>query len=268
MYELLMLYEAEPRRILELALKQKNPATLSYRENNRWHLARVQFVNVGTDNFEVQLIPRKKNENININPCQQIGVSIKFKFSFGKFIFDTKVDDAPPYRKTDGIISMQIPEEIEFVQRRSYMRVKVPANLNVDVSVWPKIFPKVYANNDLQSTQKPSQGKLIDISAGGLQIAFEKGHAPKITKGQFVGLKFVALEHETALSFSACIKSIYPSANNENICIGLQMIGLEASPEGRLTLQRLCNVVEQYMAMNDSEKPRSISIDNAVYNRS
>jgi hypothetical protein len=28
------------------------------------------------------------------------------------------------------------------------------------------------------------------------------------------------------------------------------LVGLEASPEGRLILQRLCNIVEQYSKMN------------------
>jgi hypothetical protein len=58
------------------------------------------------------------------------------------------------------------------------------------------------------------------------------------------------MPYEMPLMFDAQIRNILPTAGEKSICLGLRIVGLEASPEGRQVLQRLCNVAEHYYQIN------------------
>ncbi len=133
-------------------------------------------------------------------------------------------------------------------------------------------------------------GRLMDISAGGAQVVVpqrfgpdprfrggdvipaeagitaegqnpsspEQGADPAAAlatgfkKGQFVGVRFTPLPYETPLMLSAQIRNVLPTADGQNASLGLQIVGLEASPEGREVLTRLIGVVERYYQINQS----------------
>ena len=121
------------------------------------------------------------------------------------------------------------------------------------------------------------QGRLLDISAGGAQIVVqnhnvtnssesfkhdskpdESGEShpdmekPNFKKGQFVGVRFTPMPYETPLTFSAQIRSALPTADGQGVSLGLQIVGLEASPEGHQVLTRLIAVVGRYYQINQS----------------
>ncbi|MHC4657723.1 MAG: PilZ domain-containing protein, partial [Planctomycetota bacterium] len=96
------------------------------------------------------------------------------------------------------------------------------------------------------------QGRLIDISAGGAQVAVDAGQEPDFRNGQFIGMRFTPMPYETPLMFNGQIRNILPTADGKSICLGLQIVGLEASSEGRQILQRLCSVVERYYQINQT----------------
>ena len=118
------------------------------------------------------------------------------------------------------------------------------------------------------------QGKLVDISAGGAQVMIpcqneaesqitndeatsDKLHAscfaaqrPTFKKGQFIGLRFTPMPYERPLMFNAQIRNILPAEDHKCIYLGLQIVGLEASAEGRAVLSRITSVVERYHQLN------------------
>jgi hypothetical protein len=134
------------------------------------------------------------------------------------------------------------------------------------------------------------QGRLMDISAGGAQIVIpiavrhpvadctglgqsiaRREASPSgvrhpladpdeadfdFRKGQFIGLRFTPLPYETPLMFNAQIRNILPTADHTALCLGLQIVGLEASAEGRQTLARIAAVVDTYHRINDAAKKR------------
>lgn len=170
-----------------------------------------------------------------------------------------------------GAIVLAVPDRIEIVQRRSYYRVDVPKSLKVNVLVWHRgqnyVPGAATCSPDKQQdssactgvtadandeTRDYYQGRLIDISAGGAQIAVDAAQKPDLRKGQFIGLTFTPMPYERPLIFDAQIRNILPTADSQNICLGLQIVGLEASSEGRQILERLCNVVERYFQINQS----------------
>ena len=162
-----------------------------------------------------------------------------------------------------GVISLVAPDKVSIVQRRSYFRVRVPDTLKVAVCMWHRDYRR-----STEHSQDPGsedwrgralhywQGKILDISAGGVQVVIDVEQRPDFRKGQFVCLRFTPMPYEIPLMFDAQIRNILPTANGRNICIGLQVVGLEASAEGRKILERLCNVVEVYYQVNQSGAKR------------
>ena len=53
------------------------------------------------------------------------------------------------------------------------------------------------------------------------------------------------------LIVNAQIRTVLPTADENAICLGLQLVGLEASQEGRETLTRIAQVVEYYHQINE-----------------
>lgn len=287
MKELTMLNGAEPREILRTVIEKKTPAVMSYLSKGKWHIANVLLTNLGANRLDTHLSPRKmgptsqkvhedtsSGENEKLNPLniqinQPVGISLKY--GYGKFIFETTVVALEPSSdpKSGGTIVLMVPDRIEMVQRRSYFRVKVPSSLKVNVMLWHRRYKDEMSKTQQIETQTPDtrrtpperywQGKLADISAGGLQIVVDKGQKPDFKRGQFMGLRFTPMPYEMPLMFNAQIRNILPTADEKSICLGLRIVGLEASPEGRQVLQRLCNVVEHYYRINQhSTKKRDL----------
>jgi hypothetical protein len=95
----------------------------------------------------------------------------------------------------------------------------------------------------------------MDISAGGAQvIVSNQNDAGKANfkKGQFISMRFTPLPYETPLVLSAQIRNVLPTADDQNASLGLQIVGLEASSEGREVLTRLIGIVERYYQINQS----------------
>ena len=67
-----------------------------------------------------------------------------------------------------------------------------------------------------------------------------------------MGVRFTPMPYETPLMFSAQIRNVLPTADHTSLCLGLQIVGLEASEEGREVLSRLAKVVETYHQINQS----------------
>ncbi len=279
MNEAVMLRGAEPREILETAIEEKVPAIMTYLSSGKWHVAKVLLTNLGANRLSAEIWPKEKRHPINIHINQPVGISIKY--GYGKFVFDTKVVDLElsttafsaeshprdceskaGSQKRSGQIVLSVPARIEIVQRRSYFRVDVPRALKVNVLLWHRGLnrvpePEVWDRDEQQDnsdnkTQDYYKARLIDISAGGAQIVINTSQKPDFRKGQFIGLTFTPRPYERPLILDAQIRNILPTADSNNICLGLQIVGLEASPEGRQILQRLCNVVEHYYQINQS----------------
>jgi hypothetical protein len=295
MNELTMLHGAEPREVLQTVIEKKIPAIMSYLSRGKWHVAKVLLTNLGANRLDIQhsssLLSETDNQAqkphpINIQVHQPVGISLKY--GYGKFIFETTVIalEPPSDSTSGGTIALLVPDRIEMVQRRSYFRVNVPGSLRVNVMLWhrrctdemPQMLVSAEQVEAGQQTEAQTsdvrrtppecywQGRLADISAGGLQVVIDNpvrrsesedgGQKPDFKRGQFLGLRFTPMPYEMPLMFNAQIRNILPTADQKSICLGLQIVGLEASPEGRQVLQRLCNVVEHYYQLNQRAPKR------------
>ncbi len=249
MKDISLLKGAEPRRILQTIIDEEIPAIMSYLSRGKWHVAKVLLTELGANRLSVDLVPSDKPQPMNIQLEQPVGLSLKY--GYGKFIFEAKVIalEPSPESQSGGVIVLNVPDRIEIVQRRNYYRVKVPASLKVNVLMWHRC---TKGDPNQPAPDNYYKGRLIDISAGGAQLAVPTSEDPDFSVGQFVCVRFTPLPYETPILFNAQIRNILPTADGQCHCFGLQIVGLEASHCGRETLQRLVGVVEQYYKMAQS----------------
>jgi len=259
MNEVAMIDDSQTEKILKNAIENKVAAIMSYLSKGKWHVAKVLITALDADRISVQTTQsHHKNHPININIDQPVGIS--FKYEYGKFVFDAAVTDLQPATEPDagGTIVLTAPQEIEVIQRRSYFRVEVPEAMKVNVTLWRRRSRQ----DTLMLAETPgegsnySRGTLADISAGGAQVVLDAHHGDdsasdgQFRNGQFVGMRFTPLPYETPLVLTAQIRNVLPRADGNSIYLGLQIVGLEASPEGRRVLARLVGIVERYYKMN------------------
>jgi hypothetical protein len=282
--EVMVLRGDEPEKILRTAINKQIVSIMSYLSKGKWHVAKVLLTEFASDRISIEsAVPKKKRHPLNIQANQPVGIS--FKYEYGKFVFDTTVValEASSGPEADqgwgGTIILAVPNRIEVVQRRSYFRVDVPESLKVKVVLWHR-GNRRQAKKQIQDetdgqTHNYCHGRLIDISAGGAQVVVpysneqESAATPMrdpqrnisknfiagdldFRKGQFVGMRFTPMPYETPVMVSAQIRNILPTSDGNSASLGLQIVGLEASPEGRQVLARLISIVEKYYQINQS----------------
>lgn len=123
MNSIMVLRNGELRKVLDSLVSEKVPAILSYSSRDKWHVASVIISGFKQGELIVEVSPRQKPHPVNINVGQSVGLSLKY--GYGKVIFNTGVAALEPLLNVigGGIITLAIPEKIEFIPRRSYFRV-------------------------------------------------------------------------------------------------------------------------------------------------
>ena len=175
---------------------------------------------------------------------QPVGMS--FEIEHFKYIFESKVVSCS---NENGCIAFEIPGKIEKLKRRSYSRVLVPENLAVKVMFWHRGY------DDEKGTVPDEgfwQGRLLNLSAGGMKMSISADKKCHFTPGQFVGLQFTPKPYEKPVLLEGLVIHIHPAedGNGDFVELGVEFLGLEVSWEGRTTLRRLVEIVEQYEKIN------------------
>jgi anti-anti-sigma regulatory factor len=150
---------------------------------------------------------------------------------------------------SSGTLELRCSDGSGQLQRRNYKRLSVPPPLEINVMLWHG------GRKDDYHKALPGhcwRGRLVDISEGGVQVAIDAATQTSLGKGRLVGLEFSPNPAQAILTFDAQIREILPTADGKNICLGLQFVGLEANPEGRQGLRRLCSSTGIYHAVKES----------------
>jgi len=259
MVEITIPQTTEPRTILQTIIEKKTPSVMSCLANGSWYITKILLTGLGANILNAIVLSTQDPTNIQVD--QPVGISTKYEY--GKFIFESTIvsSELPSEPTSHEMILFKVPDRIETIQRRHYYRVNAPSSMKVNVALWHR---SDIAAKRIAPPKNYWQGRLVDISAGGLQIAIdtkqasESSNTADFKKGQCFGLRFTPMPYETPLMFDARIRNILPTASGKSTCLGLQIISLESSPKGRHTLQRLCNVVEQYYQIAQSDAKQQL----------
>ena len=241
------LRNAEPRTVLNAIAAERTPAIMSYSSSGKMHICKVTLVNLGAAFIEAEISPRIKPQPMNIGIGQKTAISLKH--GYGKIMFDTAITNLLPSldRTSGGRVILAIPQKIEIIERRSYYRVPVPQEMQVSARIWHQKSVDDESPCDMKHFWN---ARMVDISAGGLQVTADASQKQFFKAGQFIAIEFSPMAGEEPLRFNTQIRNIIPTADEEYLCIGLQTVNLEMSAEGRDKLRKICDVVERYHRMN------------------
>ena len=233
--------------ILRNAKSDKDGVSMSYLTKGHWGSNEVRITGISDETIHIHLEP-----NSGSPLCLQIDqpVGISLLQGFVKYIFETPILGFEPSvnQGKSGTIVLRRPENIERMQRRSYTRVMVPEGLNVRTLFWHRGYTD--GSNDLP-LENYWQGDLLDLSAGGLQIAIDASQIENFRLGQIVGLQFTPLPYEKPIVVEGQVKRI-GSADEENIIqVGVEFLGVEVASEGREKLHRIIDTVNEYEQANN-----------------
>ena len=240
----------EAHDILHSAISDKTSATITFMSKGKWHSLRVAFLAVNTQTLHIRIPADTKSIPTEISIDQPIGIS--FNGGVDVYIFEVPVVgfEAAVIEGKGGVIVLEIPENIEKMQRRAFTRVCVPHNLNVKTLFWHRGFIDKEHEPPLENYW---QGNLIDLSAGGLQISIDKVEGNNFTVSQIVGVQFTPLPYQKPIIIEGQVKRIVDGEDN-TILVGIEFLGIESSTDGRDKLYRIIDTVNEYEHLNVEAK--------------
>lgn len=250
MTESQVLKSQELNEILALATQKRLTAVMSHLANGRWRITNVTITMLATDNLHVEVVQGEKSRPAEVQIDQPVGIS--FGHIYNKYIFETVIIGFEPSvnQACGGKIVLELPKSIEKMQRREYARVQVPDSLNIKVLFWHRGY-----NDDRTEVPLENywQGRLTNLSAGGVQIGLDLEQAPYFSVGQLVGLQFTPNPYAKPLLLEGQVKHIEEVADAKKLYLGIHTLGLEVSSQGRKILKRIIAVVKDYQEMNKAD---------------
>ena len=269
MNEMEILKSEELRDILTQVVQNKLTAVISHLIRGKWHTTNVSLRALTGHTLHVESLPDETSPLVNMEINQPVGVSIHENFN--RYIFETVVTgfETSVSQAQGRRIMLDLPERMDRMQRRAYSRVPVPKLLNIRVLFWHR----GYTNESRQvPLENYWQGKLLNISAGGVQIAVDIEQRPNFKLGQLVGLQFTPMSYQKPIHVEGQVRHIAQGAEGQRFCVGVEFVGLEASSQGRRKLRRIINTVNDYekknrrrhtkahaVAVNGPEKAETVS---------
>lgn len=242
-----VLIQADVVHIIERAIDAGTEAVMSYLAKGKWHICEVVFKTLTASAMHLEVNRQKKLFPVDIEINQPVGISVQHEFS--KYIFESVVVgfESSVNESCGGKIILELPDKIECMQRRAYLRVNVPTNLNVKVLFWHRGYMDDTNEAPLDNYW---QGCLVDLSAGGLQITVDVEQGANFRAGQLVGLQFTPMSYQKPILLEAQVKHLAENAEGKQLYIGVEFLGLEASEEGRQKLRRIIDVIGEYEKQN------------------
>ena len=238
-------------KTLELVVARRAAATMTHIAAGKWKTTNVTFTAGSGEAIHITIDNKKSQGPINMQVDQPVGIS--FEHESERYIFETMVVGFEPAvnQNQNGEILLVIPEKMEKMGRRAYLRQDVPGNLNVKILFWHRGY-----NDD--STEVPLenywQGRLINLSAGGVQLAIALDQAPNFKIDQTVGLQFTPMPYEKPIILEGQVKHLRKIEDGRELMLGVHALGLEANAQGRIILHRIIDVVNRYQQLNLPQK--------------
>lgn len=229
--------------LLEAAMRRV-PATLTIRMGKAWCNYHSRVLALADNRLLMELPgPEEHSAPHEFVPAEKVGVSFKLKHH--KHIFSAVLAGTVQFALDDGTtvpaLAFVPPTRMQRLQRRAYLRADVPPNRIVRASFWT-------GGKESEPSGSPDcpvwSGHVVNISAGGFQLAAHTGAADGLEVGETVGVR---------LSFGAGRETVYADAqfrhlqeDNGEIQMGFQFLGLDQTDEGRQALRLISERVEEF----------------------
>ena len=236
-------------KFLLSSIEEHAEAVLSFTRQGKWRLHHTRI-----DSFDENTVTLKKEsylKDLVIN--QPVGICVHL--GHFKYLFETSVLSIEPKGKA-GHILLDFPDQVEQIQRRAFERQAVPSNLKVKCLFWHRGYLDESEN---VPAEQYWQGRLLNLSAGGAQIAVDLELKSSFREGQLVGVQFTPMSYEMPLLLEGHVIYLRDQADEGQFLVGVEFLGLEGSSKGREILHRLVQIVNKYDEMNREHNSNSLS---------
>lgn len=220
------------------SVSQQRALVLTHHGADGWRTIKATFSG-GSAHSHALRVRGMVSRDLPPSDLPTVGVTLGGSFRLGhkKCMFCAMVQAVE--RHGDFIeVMLRWPEHLQQLQRRTYERAEPPAGNVVAVRFWRE--------NDHVSGSDPRMvrhGQLEDISAGGMRI---KVADPKdIMLDCTYRCSFAPRPGKPALVIDAILRH-RQAMDGGRASLGFQFAGLETTPEGMKTLDRLARVVTQF----------------------
>lgn len=211
--------------------------------SGKWSIFDMVILVADENEIQVQLISGK-NTAATLKKDQPVGIC--FQYDYSKYLFESTIS-VPPSLDSNGRLCMDWPDKIEKMQRRAYERQPIPAGLNVRAMFWHRGH---LHETDTAPHEDYWQGKIENLSAGGAMIRVDRALQDCFSIGQLVGVQFTPMSYQKPLLLEGHIRHLKTPSDLNALLVGVEFLGLEASPEGREILHRLLEVIDAYEKMS------------------
>jgi len=231
--------------VLHEAAGRQVPATITIHDEDGWASFRTRFLALRQRHILLEMpAPQSGGQPREFHPADKVGVNFKLKHH--KHIFTGIVAGAGSLRLDDGsvrtVLHVCSPTRMQRMQRRAFNRTDVPPNRIVRAAFWLGGLENEPAGTT--PDQPVWSGRVVNISAGGLQLISEQRLGEAVSPGDVVGVR---------ISFGIGEQTVYADAQfrhtlakNGKIHLGFQFVGLGLTPEGRDALRMIGTKANQF----------------------
>jgi c-di-GMP-binding flagellar brake protein YcgR len=233
------------REILEPAAERLTPAALTCLLQETWQTYRSRFLGLRQDCMWLEY---GHGEAAQLAPqfaaAQRIGVA--FKWRNRKYVFSTLIDEVSDLdvEEQGSLRALRVawPDEMHRLERRAFFRINVPRARPVQVRFWKGGLVAQPAAERGRGTIY--EGEVIDLSAGGLSATLASPAVMALETGFVMGV-----ELRTAGMSPLRMDAQFRHAKSESggCTVGLQMMGLTETPAGRETLERISQLMREFL---------------------
>lgn len=244
-----MLKPEQVKDFLREALRENADISLSFTHLGKWHLHHSQICQCD----EETLFLKEESSTEDIIENQPVGICVHLgRFNY---LFESTIKKVETNRQ-GGRVSLDIPDKVERVQRRAFERQPVPASIKVKCLFWHRGY---LDDSERKPAEQYWQGRLLNLSAGGAQIAVDLALKPYFSQGQLVGVQFTPMSYQRPLLLEAHVKYLVDQSEQNQFLVGVEFLGLETGIEGREVLHRLIQIINEYEKLNQQGSSNSPS---------
>lgn len=230
------------------AAEKMVPVTFTVRQDNAWTNFYSRFLAIR--GVQMCFEPPYRTDGgapHEFVPSESVGIGFKFKHH--KHMLSTIVVGLDNIALNEGekvpVLAVECPSTMERLRRRVYVRAAVPANRIVRASFWLGGYESEPAGT---SPGRPvASGKVMDISAGGLQVLSTQDAGMVLDVGDVIGLRITFGSDDEVVYADAQFRHAMQA--DDGIMLGFQFIGLGQSPEGKSALQIISSKVTEFQKM-------------------
>jgi c-di-GMP-binding flagellar brake protein YcgR len=245
-----LLTTQQQETFLRQAVEEGLCGTLSSLHDGKWNVFDVLISTVDEAGIHLHVMSENA-ENIDLKKDQPVGICIQKEFQ--KYIFESCISMAQTAAPAAKII-LELPDNIQKMQRRAYERQPIPAELNVKATFWHR----GYMHGSKQAPHEDYwQGKLENLSAGGAMIRVGSDQGDAFSTGQLVGVQFTPMSYQKPLLLEGHVRHLHPLTDKEGLTVGVEFLGLEASTDGHNLLHRLLDVIAAYEKLNKKSNTKA-----------